>query len=353
MRLFVSEFICGGGWKEGVRPPSLIREGAAMLRAVIEDLLLIPGMHVTTTWDRRLSIGPGLKTSSCFDMISVAGPDEERDRFHQLCHAADATYIIAPELNDELSDRVSVALSADTERSLREYRPQRRQLNSSIEAIDLCGDKWELFQHLIHHAIPTIPTVRLVDNSAHNPLNWPRVLKLRLGAGSQAMQLVSSPDEWTTVIAGYDNTRRHCEAIVQPYIPGRSLSVGAIIDRAGTVHRLPVADQLIDPQRGFTYLGGRIPTNRWAGSIDRLVDDVLATVPGLFGYVGIDLLIPDAAPETPLVVEINPRLTTSYVGYRQLCRGNLAELWLGDVNPVESLRWRDGHVEFNSAGELA
>jgi len=80
---------------------------------------------------------------------------------------------------------------------------------------------------------------------------------------------------------------------------------------------------------------------------------VLPTIPGLYGYLGIDVLIPDAAPETPLLVEINPRLTTSYTGYRQLCRDNLAAMWLSEYSPAESLRWRSGQVEFDSAGECS
>ena len=89
----------------------------------------------------------------------------------------------------------------------------------------------------------------------------------------------------------------------------------------------------------------------YIAAVDELLDNVLKSIPGLFGYLGIDLLIPNSAPESPLIVEINPRLTTSYTGYRKLCRDNLAALWLGETVPVANLRWHDGYVEFNSAGE--
>ena len=337
----------------GERPASLIREGAAMLRALIEDLLQIPEMQVVTTWDRRLPHGLGLEDMPSLVIVPVAGPDEEREVFRRLCGETEASYIIAPELNDELSRRTNVAFFSEKGRSSQELCSLPKSLNCSVEAINLCGDKWALFQHLTRHTNPTIPTFRLEDLSANSSLSWPRVLKLRLGAGSQSMQLVASPDEWENAISQFDPSSRGTEVIVQPFIPGISLSVGVIIDRGKKVHRLPVADQFIDPARGFVYEGGRIPSSRWFGSLEPLLDEVLPTIPGLYGYVGIDVLVPDRAPETPLLVEINPRLTTSYTGYRQLCRDNLAGLWLGASDLVESLRWRDGLVEFNSAGECS
>ncbi|MCK5120689.1 MAG: ATP-grasp domain-containing protein, partial [Methylococcales bacterium] len=43
---------------------------------------------------------------------------------------------------------------------------------------------------------------------------------------------------------------------------------------------------------------------------------------GLWGYVGIDIIQPEL--NDPWVVEINPRLTTSYVGINQALDFNVA-----------------------------
>ena len=437
MRLFVSEFLCGGGWSGGERPASLVREGAAMLRAVLRDLLRIPQMRVVTTWDRRLTEELGIESPS-LQVLSVSGPDEEREVFTRLCHETDASYVIAPELDDELSRRVGVAFRSAKERSAEDQQTTLRSLNCSVEAIDLCGDKWALYEHLTRCGIPTLPTQRVGNKSDEAALPWPRVLKLRMGAGSQAMQLVTTPDAWKQAVPPYDSTHRCTEAIAQPWVRGMALSVGAVIDRSGTVHLLPLADQYIDPDQGFAYLGGRIPSAQWGQSVELLIRQTLSIIPGLRGYVGIDLLIPDGRgigfqpvslrdeldmPEatracipnvagekefttearrhgecqigsdphpdetcrpsavlnssspclrasvvnplgfesptmgthtlsTPLIVEINPRLTTSYVGYQKLCLNNLAALWLGDESLPQTLSWRSGHVEFNAAGEF-
>ena len=349
MRLFVSEFICGGGWSRGERPASLVREGAAMLRALLSDLLRIPSLQVVTTWDRRLRATLDV-ASEALEVIPVHGPDEEREIFFRRCREMDGVYVIAPELDDELSRRVSVAFRSAKERSAAEPQTTLRICNGSVEAIDLCGDKWAMYEHFMRVGIPTIPTARVGDESIS--LSWPRVLKLRMGAGSQAMQRVGSPSEWDAAISHYDARTRCTEAIAQPLLSGRSLSVGAIIDRAGTVHVLPVADQFIDSERGFAYLGGRIPSTVETGSFDVLIRKTLATIPGLYGYVGVDMLIPESSPQTPLIVEINPRLTTSYVGYQKLCQDNLVALWIGQEALPQTLSWRPGYVEFNSAGEF-
>lgn len=354
MRLFVSEFICGGGWIGDERPASLVREGAAMLRAIVGDLLRIPEMRVVTTWDRSLAVECGMEPHQRFEVISVAGADEEREVFDRLCREVDATYVIAPELDDELSRRVTVACGSARTCSVGEPLATVTSYNCSVAAIDLCGDKWAMYEHLSRCGIPTLPTFRVGTGDEHLLSSWPRVLKLRRGAGSQSMQLVTTPGEWPMATSRYDHMNRSTEAIAQPFIPGVALSVAAIVDRAGAVQLLPVADQFIEPQKGFAYLGGRIPSASWAGSVDALLRETLASIPGLFGYVGVDLLIPEGSrDQLPLIVEINPRLTTSYVGYQKLCRDNLAALWIGDAAARAIPRWQAGHVEFNSAGECS
>ena len=46
-------------------------------------------------------------------------------------------------------------------------------------------------------------------------------------------------------------------------------------------------------------------------------------IPGLNGYVGVDMILTDGSFQ---LVEINPRLTTSYIGLRQVARMNPAKM---------------------------
>ena len=126
-----------------------------------------------------------------------------------------------------------------------------------------------------------------------------------------------------------------------------------INESGGETHAFPVAEQLLSDDTRFFYRGGRIP----ARDVDeaRIQTAALAAcrcVPGLRGYVGVDLIVPADVHSPPIVVEINPRLTTSYLGYRALAVNNLAE-WMLPGRTQRPLEWRSGEVEFDAAGNIA
>jgi len=58
--------------------------------------------------------------------------------------------------------------------------------------------------------------------------------------------------------------------------------------------------------------------------------------------VGFDILLPDDSPHEPLLVEINPRLTTSYTGYRRLTQDNLAERMMNLETDFPRITWQEG-----------
>jgi predicted ATP-grasp superfamily ATP-dependent carboligase len=81
----------------------------------------------------------------------------------------------------------------------------------------------------------------------------------------------------------------------------------------------------------------------------------IAPVDGISGYVGVDLVLgdpPDGSGD--VAIEINPRLTTSYVGLRALAEFNLAEtlLALALHRPLADRRYRDGLVWWTADGTV-
>jgi predicted ATP-grasp superfamily ATP-dependent carboligase len=71
-----------------------------------------------------------------------------------------------------------------------------------------------------------------------------------------------------------------------------------------------------------------------------LADAIAAALPGLWGHVGVDIIDGEAGP---VVVEINPRLTTTYAGLRTAMGVNPAALVLrllaeGPESVAEDLR---------------
>lgn len=349
MRIFVSEFICGGALAGDPLPDSLRREGGAMLRAIVDDLLCVPDCLVTITLDARLADEARSHRAGRCDIVTVADAGEERRQFDRLAKSSDATLVIAPETDGHLVRRVRRVESLGT-----------RTLNCSSDAIELCGDKLRLAGHLERCELATIPTAP-ADWSLHQPPPSPHeawVIKPRDGAGSWLTFRIqgSSRDEWHRAARAYEQARVPHKALIQPFVAGQPLSVGCLGHSGGEVEVFPIARQRLS--NDFEYLGGSIPADIPDASeteIRNLVHSACATIPGLSGYIGFDLLLPEADPSKPLIVEINPRLTTSYVGYRLLSTNNLAERWLRlaglipNSNPSPPA-WPSARIEFDSNG---
>ena len=91
----------------------------------------------------------------------------------------------------------------------------------------------------------------------------------------------------------------------------------------------------------------------------RLAASVLDCLPDALGYLGIDLVL-GAEPlgsnefgENDYVIEVNPRLTTSYVGLRALARVNLAEALLAVAEGRSTaLSFGPEPVQFAADGRL-
>jgi hypothetical protein len=307
-----------------------------MLQAILVDLRRIPDCDVVTTWDRRL----GEFLLGQIESVVVDSLKDEADQFRRLASEADFSLVIAPEFDSILADR-------------------RRLIDETaghwpgctVEAIELCSDKWALFEHLNRHQIPTVPT-SLWDPSVLPSLSEsPCVIKPRDGAGSSGIRVIEHPADIPTAIV----SRKSDQHVIQPCIAGRAISVAVLCASHGAnVEIFPTAEQHLSHDGQFRYLGGRLPITTSADhEIEELVRQACHSLPGLNGYVGFDLILPDNAPQQPLIVEINPRLTTSYSGYRQLTDENLAVRMLHPDATRGPISWKSTSVEWMSAGRVA
>lgn len=344
MRVFVSEFVCGGGWPGTSLETSLAREGQAMLAALVEDIAKIPSHQVVTTWDARLGPCP---LRNC-DVRLVNSAVDELTQFRELVRDSDAVWVIAPETNGELLKRVlQFGLVNDTEAP---RSPPRRFLGASDRAILLTSDKLPLATWLQERAISTPETRPFNPADRAKEAHWtgPTVIKRRDGAGSQDMFLVRDGfDLWN---ARHELGRLHEPEtfIQQPFIAGTALSMTLLIADDGSVLEVfPVAEQHLSEDGHFKYLGGRIPAEiapESALAVQQLAERACRALPGLTGYVGCDVVLPDVAPREPTLIEINPRLTSSYLGYRQLTDDNIPARLLDPNTPP--LRWKSEAVAF-------
>lgn len=322
-----------------------------MLVAVMKSLLMVPDCQVVTTLDRRQSQWlEGLdRGESTLQIELIDHADAESIAFDRLVAGADAVLVIAPETDGVLGQRVQRVQDLGS-----------TSLNCLPGAISICGDKLGLASHLTARGIPTIPTWSAeLQVEPWDYVESSCVLKLRDGAGSALTFYIPFRDTvtWRQAANEFLAAGAGNRAIVQPWIAGQTLSVAGLCNESGDIELFPIASQHLE-RPYFQYRGGSIPAALSREAVAAIHDLVRATcrvVPGLRGYVGFDLVLPEVDPTTPMIVEINPRLTTSFVGYQQLCCDNLAARMLaisrgcGRQSPSQ-LCWKSGSIHFGSDG---
>ena len=284
-----------------------------MLKVLFQDIARIPGYSVVTT------LKSNLQHSILGDVIPIQDSEHEKAVFKQLLGEVDAALMIAPEMGGLLSNRCRQVQSAKI-----------ASWNCSPNSIDLCGDKLLLAKHLQSLGLPTIPTEMIDIAKPPHKIKWPVVLKPRDGAGSVMTFLVRNSSEWTDAIRQIQECKQANNFVIQPYIHGQPLSVGVNIRFDGNfVETLTAGRQVLTGDSSFRYLGGSIPAaieNSVQNEIEQIVRATCHSIPGLAGYIGFDLLLTDRGHL--VIVEINPRLTTAYVGYRQFYESALPDRWL-------------------------
>jgi tyramine---L-glutamate ligase len=321
MRLFVYEWtVCARG-----APASLAREGLAMLQALMDDFARLENVEPVTL------VQEGFKHRLPGQLVHVRGARDEADRFREQAARADLTLVIAPETGGILAERCRWVEQAGG-----------RLLGPSSAAVLLASDKLALARAWERHCVPSPPTCPVSESRF-----FPAVLKPRDGAGSMATFLVRNELEQELALQAGQFECCESEFIAQPLVQGVAASVAFLVSPKKYV-ALPPAVQEISEDGRFRYLGGVVPLElALARRASDLGQRALAAVPGLLGFVGVDLVLGAAGD---YAIEINPRLTTSYIGLRQLAEDNLAKAMLDIAlgRPVEPLRWRPEIIRFKA-----
>jgi predicted ATP-grasp superfamily ATP-dependent carboligase len=269
----------------------------------------------------------------------IHDPSEEREAIERLAAQADRTVVIAPECRGALAVRTGWVEAAGG-----------RLLSPSSDFVRCAGNKTATAELLLSRGVPAprATTLRPGDVLPAD-FDYPGVLKPHDGAGSVGVQWIASRDD------GYDPAPLGPEARLEQYCPGLAASVAALCGPGGNLP-LPACRQRISDDGRFRYLGGEAPVDpvrsRRAQSLAAAAIDCL---PPTVGYVGVDLVLGEAADGSDdVVIEVNPRLTTSYVGLRRLVRTNLAAAMLAvaEGQGIEFSLARP-HVTFDLEGVVA
>lgn len=290
--------------------PDLAAEGLAMLQAVLTDFQSWGRAHLVTTLDSRLG-----DVSLAAHRVVRLSHQEYLPVLTEVAAQVDAALVIAPESEGVLT-RLSV-LMEETGTQL---------LGSDPTGIAIASDKWDSFLRFQQDGLPTPITCRTSGAKAvatAAELGFPLVAKPIDGAGCEGVGLASDPSSLMMALDLMEPSDQ--DILLQQYVPGTHASV-SLLASADDVLPLSLNEQVVRIGTPFHYEGGAIPLKHRR---KRLVMDcarrAVSLVPGLRGYIGVDMVLTE---DQFYVIEINPRLTASYVGLRQIININLAEaIW--------------------------
>lgn len=337
-RIFVYEFLSGGGATAEAHDPDdeLLATGRAMRDAVADDLLCLEDYRVSVASCDLAAPVPAPATpvqprhgESAFDFV-----ERQADAHHLV-------WVVAPETAGVLS------------RFQRSVDPAR-WLGCGGAAIALASGKRATLLQLAGAGV----TTPLAFAHAPEITRW--VVKPDDGAGALGTRLHASLEaacsDWS------QRSRPGCPMAIEPWVDGEPLSLSLMcgagqtellsinrqhlsIDREGSlsfrgvdVNVLPVehagpaiAERRTAARRVQRRAGnppgaerriGAAGADRRALALGDLASRVGRAIPGLCGFVGVDIVW--HAQRGPVVIEVNPRVTCAYVGLSRVLRRNLA-----------------------------
>lgn len=319
-KLFVYEYLTGGGIDPALAGEAslldlgaLIVEGRAMRDALVADLLDLGGVQVTFATSRFETAAP--TRSHCMAMPGESIPGFVARVARQHDHA----WIIAPECDGlllHLHDSVGAA----------------RWLGCSKEAIRTASSKSATAACLEAHGIPVTASLKLdaVVPQTGAAARW--VVKPDDGAGGLDTFVYDRIED-----AGAEYKARAAAGrnpVMQQWVDGEPLSL-SLVCGAHDVELVSINRQLIGlpdaaapgkSARVLEFSGVQInqidKRSKQGVELEALARRVVSAIPGLRGFVGIDVVW--HAQRGPVVMEVNPRLTAAYAGLSAHLGRNLA-----------------------------
>lgn len=254
----------------------------------------------------------------------VGANGRPRDALRRELPRHDVAYVIAPESGGMLAGLIEMT---------QELRGLEASLNLPSSAVREASDKLRVCESLKSSGL-AVPKSLALDTT--NPrdsaelsstLGFPLVLKPMDGTGCEGLRLAFDEKNVEQSIEGYTDAQLQSPVIAQEYVRGIPASVSMLCS-TGTAMPLSLNRQvvLLDRQPGRSlYMGGVVPLDHAAGNRAFQAACEAAEALGLRrGYVGVDLVL---ARDGPVIVDVNPRLTTSYIGLRKTASLNVAE-WM-------------------------
>lgn len=309
---FVFEFVSGGGMANLDLPASWLEEGRAMLEAAVQALV-DNRIEVLTTIDTRFDFPLPAQT------IRVEHVDRVETILTDALRSTDFGLIIAPESDGILQRLTTLAESASG-----------WHLGSSADAVALGADKLATSLHLLQNpSLRRLMPATLIGSSRTH-VSERVIVKPVDGAGSIDTFLVAGSSlELAFARLGLDRSR----FVVQEFVPGVSAGLSFLSDGMGNVEHVAacvhdVTFEHVEPGIDRIVLKDGQPVRQVSEQAITIAAEAVRAIPGLRGWVGVDVIL-DANGRLAAILEINPRLTSSFVwALNRTDRSDIMSRWL-------------------------
>lgn len=320
-KVFLFEYAtCGEGTS-----PHIAIEGLAMFKTLYDGFQTAFKKVIVETRKGRESYNPinTFVRKDFSEFFDLPVSDNWLSDFKSFSEGSDFGLTIAPE-----DDGILFELTKEMEK-------RTENLGSDSKAVYTASNKWLTFKE-IKGKVKTPQTVKIdFHGSSHfqKPLkdhiielipensNFREkiLIKPQISCGGSGMKLLSH----TGKIGGLPDNFNG-KFIAQEFIKGINVSVSFLI--GSEIVPISINEQILD---NFNFIGIRIPPRELEIDKDskkEILDEstgAIESLKGLFGYVGVDLVVNDSGA---YVVDINPRITTSAVLLGDAYGINLSEL---------------------------
>lgn len=298
LKLLLYEWCCSGGLAAlplGSGLEDLFAEGRMMLEALAADAARDPSLDVTVLVDaaREINLPDGMR-------VETVPHDAEISSLLAAATRNDRAVLVAPETDGILADRVARVRAAGG-----------HPVAAGARFLAIAGDKQATIDALAAAGVP-VPAGRSLSADEPFPLGFhlPAIRKARASAGCDGLQIIRRPGG---VAASAGATR------LEAFIAGTPVGVSCLC--GGDLEILPPLRQRFTDGDRPRYLGSEPLPNRslatraqglarrTVAALERAAGDEPAA-----GWVGVDMILGDRHDGLDdRVLEVNPRLTTSFV----------------------------------------
>ena len=293
--ILIYEYITGGGIINEDLTHDLLYEAKLILESLINDFSKLKTINFKYLLDYRLKDKYGSSNSI---IVKDSGYNFLSDIYKNFNYVLP----ILPE-----SHNILYHYSRFLEKN------KIKKILSSSETIKVMSDK-KLFSNFCKKSEIKHPL--LISDISKIKKNKLYVIKDRFGAGCSYIQIISGKD-----IERFDSKKY----IIQEYIKGQSFSASIFCSK-GNFTILSLNEHQVKKKRNNYIKINEIIVNKNISDnpkIYGLINKLKKSISTLSGYIGIDFIMTN---DDIYIIELNPRITTSFTKLNSTLGINLAEL---------------------------